>query len=64
VMLTAGWRKSSHSSSNANCVEVRASADGVDVRDTKDRQGPALGFTPGEWSAFVRDVKRGEFDLA
>jgi Domain of unknown function (DUF397) len=63
-MLTPEWRKSTYSNGQASCVEVRASADGVDVRDTKDRQGPTLGFTPDEWSAFVRGVKRGEFDLA
>jgi hypothetical protein len=63
-MLTAEWRKSSYSSSNANCVEVRASADGVDVRDTKDREGPSLGFTPDEWRAFIAGAKAGEFDLS
>ena len=63
-MLTPEWRKSTYSSSNANCVEVRASAAGVAVRDTKHREGPSLGFTPDEWQAFVQGVKHGEFDLA
>ena len=62
-MLSSEWRKSTYSSSNSNCVEVRASADGVDVRDSKDREGPKLGFTPDEWRAFVRGIKQGEFDL-
>lgn len=63
-MLTPEWRKSTYSSSNANCVEVRASAAGVAVRDTKDREGPSLGFTPEKWQAFVQGVKHGELDLA
>jgi hypothetical protein len=63
-MLTPEWRKSTYSNGQASCVEVRESTDGVNVRDTKDRNGPALGFTPDEWRAFVAGVKSGEFDLA
>ena len=63
-MLSSEWRKSAYSNGQGSCVEVRASVDGVDVRDTKDRSGPALGFTADEWSAFVSGVKHGEFDLA
>ncbi len=36
----------------------------VAVRDSKDRQGPVLTFTPAEWRAFVVGVRSGEFDLA
>ncbi|TQS18699.1 DUF397 domain-containing protein [Microbispora hainanensis] len=32
------------------------------VRDSKDRTGPVLAFTPSEWSSFIADVKSGEFD--
>lgn len=47
------------------CVEVGLLADGqVAVRDTKDRTGPALVFTPAEWTAFVKGVRAGEFDLS
>jgi hypothetical protein len=64
-MLTAEWRKSTHSNGQSNCVEVRAGQqDAVAVRDSKDRGGPELGFTAGAWAAFVRGVKRREFDLA
>ncbi|MFV2010612.1 DUF397 domain-containing protein, partial [Micromonospora sp. LOL_027] len=38
------WFKSSRSSDNANCVEVRFAGGQVDVRDTKDRTGPTLAF--------------------
>lgn len=63
--VTATWRKSSYSSANGQCVEVRRLDGGeVAVRDSKDRRGPALVFTPAEWSAFVSGAKDGEFDLA
>ena len=32
------------------------------VRDGKNAKGPVLGFTPGEWGAFVGGVRNGEFD--
>lgn len=47
------WRKSSYSDgSGGDCVEV-ASADGVMVRDTKDRDGVTLSFSAGAWAGFV-----------
>jgi hypothetical protein len=60
----AVWRKSTRSGSNGpDCVEVATQPDVVGVRDSKDRSGPALGFAPAEWKAFVDGVKGGEFDL-
>ncbi|NES16937.1 MULTISPECIES: DUF397 domain-containing protein [Micromonospora] len=50
----AAWRKSTRSGAQGNCVEVADNLPGVvAVRDSKDPQGPALTFTPEEWSAFV-----------
>jgi hypothetical protein len=54
------WRKSSYSGGNGgNCVEVGAQAEDsrVLVRDTKDRQGPALTFSPQAWRLFADHVK-------
>jgi len=57
------WVKSSLSFSNSNCVEVADLPGGVvGVRDSKDKTGPVLCFTPGEWRAFVGGAHNGEFD--
>ncbi len=50
------WFKSSYSdssSSNNDCVEVAVEPRTVHVRDSKNRQGPALAFSAEAWSAFV-----------
>jgi hypothetical protein len=61
----AMWRTSSYSSANGgNCVEVASNLPGiVAVRDSKDREGPALAFSGPAWSAFTEAIKDGELDL-
>jgi Domain of unknown function (DUF397) len=55
----AMWRKSSYSGgSGGDCVEVRDGTGRVLVRDTKDRTGPVLPFTPQAWRRFADRVKR------
>jgi hypothetical protein len=64
MALTNHWTKSSFSFANGDCVEVASLPDGtVVVRDSKDPAGPALGFTPAEWEAFLGGVRNGEFDV-
>lgn len=49
------WRKS-QKSQQGDCVEVARFDDAVFVRDSKDRAGPRLQFTSGQWHAFIRDI--------
>jgi hypothetical protein len=54
------WRKSSYSGANGgSCVEV-ASAEGVAVRDTTNRDGGTLVFSAQAWKAFAATIKNGE----
>jgi hypothetical protein len=52
------WRKSSYSGDGgSNCVEVAEATSRVLVRDTKDRTGPMLWFTPEAWRQFAKQLK-------
>ena len=54
------WRKSSYSGNGgSDCVEVSGHPGRVLVRDTKDRPGPVLGFSPAAWRRFAEQVKAG-----
>ncbi|OLB79200.1 MAG: hypothetical protein AUI14_11025 [Actinobacteria bacterium 13_2_20CM_2_71_6] len=63
-MNTTPWIKAARSGgNNGACVEVRRRDDRVEVRDSKDPDGPILSFTRDEWDAFVHGAVKGEFDL-
>lgn len=54
VEVAVSWRKSSYSSSpDGDCVEIAACPGTVHVRDSKDKEGPQLAFSPVQWAAFV-----------
>lgn len=44
-------------------AQITNRSDAVDGLTRKDRSGPVLTFDPAVWSAFVDDIKAGEFDL-
>jgi len=54
----AKWFKSSHSTTNAQCVEVRFVRVGADVRDSKNTGGPVLSFSSNAWTSFVDHLAR------
>ena len=63
TMAGSIWVKSSLSFANGNCVEVSDQPGGtVGVRNSREREGPVLRFTPDEWQAFLGGVRNGEFD--
>ena len=54
VEVALSWHKSSYSSgSEGDCVEVATCPGTVHVRDSKDKEGPQLAFSPTEWAHFV-----------
>ena len=58
------WYKSSYSGAEGNsCVEIAALVQSVGIRDSKDKQGPALLVTPSAWSSFLDLVRSGSADF-
>ncbi|MFY1574539.1 DUF397 domain-containing protein [Verrucosispora sp. WMMD703] len=59
-LTDARWRTATRSSNNGgDCVEVADNLPGrVLVRDSKDRNGGTLAFTPTAWRAFVDTTVR------
>lgn len=54
MALTTGWIKSSHSTGEpCNCVEARLVGDVVEVRDSKDPDGPVLNVGTLAWQALI-----------
>lgn len=45
------------------CVSVAVKPEGVAIRDTKDPSKATQFYDRGEWDAFIKAVKNGEFDL-
>jgi Domain of unknown function (DUF397) len=62
----AAWRTSSYCGNGSSCVEVAGVSTTlghqIAVRDSKDRTGPVLSFSPVAWNAFVTGVRAGEFE--
>jgi Domain of unknown function (DUF397) len=56
--LGQGWRRSTHSMSNGQCIETaRFPSGGIGVRDSKSPTGSILHFEPYAWAAFVAGLR-------
>jgi hypothetical protein len=56
--MSATWRKSSYSGSGGGeCIEVAGAPGAVLVRDSKNPDGPRLGFGRQAWEAFAVQLK-------
>lgn len=51
------WRKASYSNGSGQCVEAASATGTITVRDTADRNGRTLAFTPDAWRAFAAGIK-------
>jgi hypothetical protein len=56
------WITASASSGTGECVELRRHDGLIEVRDSKDREGPTLRFTHAEFAAWLDGAGKGEFD--
>ncbi|MGD0063993.1 MAG: DUF397 domain-containing protein [Streptosporangiaceae bacterium] len=56
--MKSNWRKSSYSGDQGNCIEVSDDDSRVMVRDTTDRQGAILRFTPDAFRRLVKQIKQ------
>jgi Domain of unknown function (DUF397) len=64
VGSVATWRKSRHSMTNGNCVEIAADSGAVFARDTANRAAAMIRYPAQAWSAFLAGVKAGQYDPA
>ncbi|MFF4760507.1 DUF397 domain-containing protein [Streptomyces sp. NPDC001292] len=56
--VTETWTKSSYSTGNGACVEVKSPVvAAMAVRDSKVPTGPVLGFRADAWNTFVASLK-------
>ena len=56
------WRKARRSANNGACVEAALSGGRILIRDSKDPDGPLLGYAGATWRMFTSEAKIGRYD--
>jgi Domain of unknown function (DUF397) len=56
------WRKARRSANNGACVELAPAAGQILIRDSKDQNGPVIGYSQYSWRQFLATAKTGRFD--
>ena len=54
---TLNWRTSTFSGADGGCVEIASEDGSVLVRDSRQRSGPVLQFSPELWSSFMERLR-------
>ncbi|ROO88749.1 uncharacterized protein DUF397 [Actinocorallia herbida] len=62
--ISPGWRASSRSSGNGECVEVAEIPSAIGVRDSKNPRLPYLRVAAPAFRRLISQVKAGRHDLA
>ncbi|MFI7275356.1 DUF397 domain-containing protein [Streptomyces sp. NPDC049879] len=58
----SAWFTSSYSGPNGDCVKARYRVqDSMDLRDSKDRNGPVVAFGAHSWAAFSTALRDDAF---
>lgn len=58
VNAASKWRTSAYSGENGSCVEAADHPHGIAVRDTKNRSGGGLVFSPAAWNDMTNRISR------
>lgn len=62
VTQQPGWRTSTYSSNGDDCVEVSGAVVGVNIRHSKDPNGPMISFTGQQWRQWLAELATGAID--
>ena len=58
------WRKAKRSMNHGACAEVANGYGTVAMRDSKNADGPVVGYSAAAWRSFVASAKLGVFHVS